>query len=113
MLRFKKYRSGLRTSNVSTYQQLLFAWQAEMDGMPPAATKVVAGYLLNRLQDDIDRMAITCSRGPELRWTIEIPDARADEALPTPISAVRGLEEPSPPVVHVARTEATRTREEE
>ena len=109
VLRFKKYRPGLRTSNVLTYQQFSFAWQAEMDGTPPAATKVVAGYLLNRLQDDIARMAITCSLGPELRWTIEIPDAWTDAALPTPIPAVPDPEEPQQPVVHAARTEETRT----
>ena len=112
-LRFKKYRSGLRTSNVATHQQLSFSWQAEMDGMPPAATKVVAGYLLNHLQDDIARMAITCSFGPDLRWTIDIPGAPAAAAPPIPITATLDAGEPTPPVVRPARREETRTSEAE
>ena len=112
-LRFKKYRYGLRTSNIATHQQLSFAWQAEMDGLPPAATKVVAGYLLNRLQDDIARMAITCSVGPDLRWTIDVADAPTAATRPIPITATSDAGEPTPPVVRPARGEETRASEAE
>ncbi len=111
VLRFKKYRYGLRTSSIPTHQQLSFTWQAEMDGMPPDATKVVAGYLLNHLQDNIARMAITCSVGPNLRWIIEITDAPAAAAPPTPMFAPPGVGEPSAPVVRTARTEEERAGE--
>lgn len=104
VLRFKKYRHGLRTSNVPTYQQLQFQWQTEIVGMPPAATKVVAGYLLNRLQDDFARMSITCSIGPDLVWVIEIPDAPA-AATPTPMPEPPNAGEPTRPVVRPTRTE--------
>ena len=113
VLRFKKYRHGLRTGGIPTHQQLSFAWQAEMDGMPPAATKVVAGYLLNRLQDGIARMAITCSVGPNLRWCFDIADAAAAAASPTPMPAPSHAGGPSPPVVRIARTEEQRADEAE
>ena len=112
VLRFKKYRHGLRTGGIPTHQQLSFAWQDEMVGMPPAATKVVAGYLLNRLEDGIARMAITCSVGPNLRWCFDIADAAA-AASPTPMPEPSHARGPSPPVVRIARTEEQRADEAE
>jgi hypothetical protein len=58
VVRFKKFRSrGLWPSGIPTRQQQLFAFQLPMENMPTEVTKAVAGYLLNSLQDEIERGA--------------------------------------------------------
>lgn len=75
VIRFKKYRNGnFKTSNIPTRQQLQFAYQLQLPGMPPEATKLVAGYLLDELQTAIETVAVTCSIGPDLQWILDISD---------------------------------------
>src|SRR5215210_6971317 len=55
VVRFKKYRNNnFTTSNIPTRQQLQFAYQHQLPGMPQEATKLVAGYLLDELQTSIE-----------------------------------------------------------
>ncbi|MDQ5820151.1 MAG: hypothetical protein M3540_01785 [Actinomycetota bacterium] len=73
LLRYKKFRGNLRTSGIPTHQQLAFAnQQLTIPGMPDV-TKLVAGYLLDPFQEQIARVAITCSIGKRLIWHLDIP----------------------------------------
>ena len=75
VVRFKKYRNkSFKTSNIPTRQQLQFAYQLQLPGMPPEATRLVAGYLLDELQTSIETIAVTCSIGPDLQWMLDISD---------------------------------------
>jgi hypothetical protein len=69
-----------------------------MDGMPPM-TKIVAGYLLDDFQQEIERVAITCSIGSRVIWTLDIPRPQAGVVQPfeTPRS------QPPAPAVRSAR----------
>jgi hypothetical protein len=63
-LRFKKFRSRtLKTSNNNTAQTALFQSQQleYFDSKIQPMTHVVAGYLLDDLAIDIDRLAVTCT----------------------------------------------------
>lgn len=73
-LRFKKFRSStLRTSDNKTTQSALFqSQQLEYSNIQPM-THVVAGYLLDDLALDIDRLAIACTMDGRRVWApIEI-----------------------------------------
>lgn len=70
-LRFKKFRSAtLKTSNNGTRQAGLFQSQelelSTSDIQP--MTHVIAGYLLDELALDIDRLAITCTMDGQHVW---------------------------------------------
>jgi hypothetical protein len=74
LLRFKKFRNNsLTTSGIRTHQQLAFAYQQlTIPGMPEA-THLVAGYQLDVFQEEIARVAIACSVGKHLVWSLDIP----------------------------------------
>jgi hypothetical protein len=108
VIRFKKFRGrGLSTSGIPTRQQQLFAFQLPMENMPAEVTKAVAGYLLNSLQDEIERAAVTCSVGDEREWIIDLePEAGPEPAtLPTPASTASPGAQPAAPVVRLRSTQ--------
>jgi hypothetical protein len=105
LVRFKKLRPNLTTSGIPTGQAQLFAYQQQLPGMPLHATKLVAGYLLNPVEDEISRVLITCSVDTRLEWAFEIPPdggAQIVQFEPAPVA---------PPSAIVRST--TRKREEE
>jgi hypothetical protein len=105
LVRFKKLRPNLTTCGIPTRQQQRFAFQQPLPGMPPQATKLVAGYLLNAVEDGIDRLIVTCSVDTRLEWAFEIPPeggAQIVQFAPAPVT---------PPSATVRS--ATRKREEE
>ena len=54
--------------------------------MPLAATKLVAGYLLDDLETSIDQMALTCVDGSSLEWAMYITEGEeGGEAAVEPI----------------------------
>ncbi len=70
-LRFKKFHSAtLRTSDNGTTQSTLFQSQRLefSDSAVQSMTHVVAGYLLDDLALDIDRLAITCTMDGQHVW---------------------------------------------
>jgi hypothetical protein len=70
-LRFKKFRSRtLKTSNNNTAQTALFQSQQleYFDSKIQPMTHVVAGYLLDDLAIDIDRLAVTCTMDGQHIW---------------------------------------------
>jgi len=72
-IRFKKFNSKLRSSNIQTRQQVLFALQMDMPGLPKS-TRLVAGYKLDELAVAIEQIAVTCPNGNKLEYIIEVPD---------------------------------------
>ena len=72
ILRFKKIDRNFRTRNVPTRQAQRFQYQMEMEGLPPEATVVVAGYLLTALQDAVHGNWLVCSYGTGLEWKIPL-----------------------------------------
>jgi hypothetical protein len=105
LVRFKKLRPNLTTCGIPTGQQQLFSHQGQLDGMPPDATKLVAGYLLNAVEDEISRVLVTCSVDTRLEWAFDVPPdggAQIVQFEPAPVT---------PPSAIVRST--TRKREEE
>lgn len=73
VIRFKKFRNkNFVTSGIPTVQQQQYQLQFEFPDLPQAATKLVAGYLLNRLQTSVETVAVTCSIGSDVRWILDI-----------------------------------------
>ncbi len=84
--RFKKFRSGnFFTSGIPTKQQQ-FPYQLSFDGMLSEATKLIAGYLLNKLQTSVETIAVTCSIGSDLQYVVSITGeaGTGDEGLEPP-----------------------------
>lgn len=74
ILRFKKFRNaGMGTSGIATRQQQQFEWQDPIPGMP-VATNLVSGYSLDQLQTSMSMVAIACSVGSDLQWSIDITE---------------------------------------
>lgn len=80
VVRFKKFKDGnyFRTSGIATMQQQLFAYQLPLPGMPHEATKLVTGYVLDELQASMETVAIACSDGSTLEWSLDITDAEGE-----------------------------------
>ncbi len=105
VLRFKKYRSdSLRTSGIRNAQQQRFELQMQLPGMPPQATKLVAGYLLDELQTSISLMAVTCVDGPSLEWALDIT-VEADQEAAT-VEPIRPVQPGGPRIKPKAPAEA-------
>lgn len=104
-LRFKKFRSRtMRTSANKTRQTERYeAQMLEFEDDITPMTHVVAGYLLDRLALNIERLAVTCTLNGEHMWApIEIT-AKTQHAKPAPIG------QPSP--VQTARVRSTRKKD--
>lgn len=100
-LRFKKLDQSFKTRNIRTAQTIRFALQLQMDGlMTPEVTNVVAGYLLNELQDEIKGLWIVCSYDSEVQWKHSLDDM----LLPPPADLSNPVGDgPTPPKV-ISRT---------
>jgi hypothetical protein len=109
LVRFKKLRPNLTTCGIPTGQQQLFAHQQQLPGMPLHATKLVAGYLLNAVEDEIDRVLVTCSVDTRLEWAFEIPrdgGAQIVQFEPAPVT-------PPSPIVRSTRKREQRAGEQD
>jgi hypothetical protein len=72
VLRFKKFSSGrLRTSGINTHQRWEFqTQQLHIEGL--TVTTLVAGYLLDSLEQYQKKVAITCPVIDENEWVIDL-----------------------------------------
>lgn len=105
-LRLKKFRNGgLTTSGIPTQQQLDFAAQQPLPGMPKA-TNVVLGYQLDAFQTRIERMAITCSTLGKRHWLLDVPQPGG--AVVQPIKP-EGI---TPPTIRSKREEEETERQD-
>jgi hypothetical protein len=84
VLRFKKLDDRMLSSNIPTQQALGYVCQLALPGMP-AATKLQAGYQLDRSQTAIRAMLLTCPAGSSLYWFLELTPQEPQE-LPVPDS---------------------------
>jgi hypothetical protein len=89
VVRFKKLKSDLSTTGIPTQQMLSFEAQQEIPGLPPRATFLVAGYLLDATGSSIARLVLTCRDQHGLVWSHDLlaPSAGSIVALPTPLVA--------------------------
>lgn len=96
VLRFKKFRGKtLRTSGIPTQQRMLFEnQQLHLDGM--MVTGVVAGYLLDELEQEQAKLAITCPLKGKNEWDIELEIPGGDVQYIAPPAAPK---QPTPGVV--------------
>lgn len=85
ILRFKKLRKNGVCSSIDTRQQMLFKAQMELPGME-AGTLLHAGYLLDVLQQDVQRKLVVCQFKNRVLWVIELPNAGGGtiEIMPAP-----------------------------
>ncbi len=86
LLRFKKLKANLRSSNIYTNQSKLFTDQRVIEGLPDV-THVNAGYILNRMQTAIAMMYVTCPVGTAIKWEIDLAEFCASgnvAEMPTP-----------------------------
>lgn len=86
LLRFKKLKANLRSSNISTNQSMLFASQGSLPGLPEA-THVNAGYVLNQMQTSIAMMYVTCPVGKAIKWEIDLAEFCASNVTTMPVQA--------------------------
>lgn len=101
VMRFKKFRSGtLRTSVNNTQQALAFDQQQFAFAAPlQPLTHLVAGYLLDELELNFQKLAVTCSIGGQHLWApIEIIDTSSNIFSVKPPAA-----KPKRPVVRSKR----------
>jgi hypothetical protein len=79
VLRFKKFTGvALRTGGVRTKQRAIFqSQQLVLDGL--RVTTVVAGYLLDDVEQELQEIAVVCPRGRSNAWVISL-DAPSDPA---------------------------------
>ncbi|MFG2738522.1 hypothetical protein ACGFY0_00390 [Streptomyces chartreusis] len=112
-IRFKKFRGrNLRTSSIRTGQALAFQGQTlEFSSEVEPMTHLVAGYLLDKFELDLAKLAITCTLDGEHLWApIEIiPDAGLGGiTIPMPTTPGDG---PRPVIRSTRRTPAEETSE--
>jgi hypothetical protein len=88
LMRFKMLDEYLRASNIPTCQQKNYNdqnKQLELPNIPPSATRIIAGYQLDRAQISIKDVIITCPQGNDNIWHFSIfgngPDA-SQQVLP-------------------------------
>ena len=77
IMRFKLMSADLTTSNIPTRQQEQIAEQMVLDNMPPAATYVTLGYVLDEIGMSAARIVLTCRMGSQLIWSHDLPIASA------------------------------------
>jgi len=80
-IRFKKLDCGLRSSNIPTQQALAFNQQLLLPGIPPAPTRLNAGYVPNEWWTDIKGLFVVCPNGNGVEWSIEIAESESTPAI--------------------------------
>ncbi|WP_431910862.1 hypothetical protein [Amycolatopsis thermoflava] len=109
VVRFKKFSGrNLRTSGIQTLQRQAFeSQQLSLDGM--TVTTLVAGYLLDKLEQEYARLAIVCPFNGDNLWEINLQIPGAGDATVVPIGP-----KPTPlPAVVVESAHKKKTSEEQ
>lgn len=76
-LRFKKLNKDKKPSNIKTTQQLNFALQLELPGMPKVV-RLTLGYILDITQTKIKDILIVFYKGKNLIWEIPITNSSSN-----------------------------------
>ena len=85
LVRFKKLRKSGHASNIMTDQQRSLYGQQSIPGFLPG-NHFNAGYVLNDLQQSIERCLLVYQEGGRIVWTIDISSATGASATVVPIS---------------------------
>lgn len=101
LIRFKKLNSFGQASNVHTQQQKDYNLQLELPGIPNSAARITAGYLLDKLQNDVEDIRVVLPIGARARqviWSYSILGNRIEAIQPE-----MEFEEPVKPKVKAKR----------
>jgi hypothetical protein len=82
VIRFKKLKKNLLPSSARTHQQELFSTQQELPGLPPPATYLNAGYVLDEAQLEITRIVLSCVESTDLVWSLDLDLGLVDVVVP-------------------------------
>jgi hypothetical protein len=90
LLRIKKLDRGLQTRGIETRQQQIFANQEQVGPLQLSLWRpvpmVVAGYILDRLEQSIERRLLVLLRRGVVVWAIDLPASASGvpAAIPSP-----------------------------
>jgi hypothetical protein len=100
VIRFKKLDHHGRSRNILTKaQREWFRQQLSLPDLPPAAQRLIAGYVLDELGTEISRVLVTAPvSAKEIEWKIELTDDGASKVVEMP----RVARAPQPPTVRSA-----------
>lgn len=75
LIKFKKLNDNHKSSNVKTKQNTLFLKQETLFDLPPSVTNIEIGYVLNKINSDIDGVFIVCPKNErENAWEIDLDE---------------------------------------
>jgi hypothetical protein len=96
IIRFKKLdKRGVSRNILTDAQRSWFEGQAKLPEMLPAATKLIAGYVLDELTANLSRVLVTLPDGPSaVMWKLDLPEAGGATIIEIP----RRPEEPKAPL---------------
>jgi len=86
-IRFKKLDDDKRSRNIPTQVTLGFLAQQEIPGIP-STLHLEAGYVLNRLQTDVEGVFIACPSGDRVRWFWELENPALGQVVQLPTSPI-------------------------
>lgn len=97
VIRFKKLDSRGRARNFATTQnRLWFEQHAELPEMPPRAVRLVAGYVLDLLGTQIERVLVICPiNASAVEWRIDLREPGDATVIDMP----RPIRKPKSPTV--------------
>jgi hypothetical protein len=96
MLRFKKLDRTLQTRGIETRQQQIFANQEQVEHLQMSLWRpvpmVIAGYILDRLEQSIERRLLVLLRRGQVVWAIDLPATASGmpAAIPSPTEPPAG-----------------------
>lgn len=77
MVRFKKFGPAFATRGIQTEQRRLLEDQAHLDPQQmelfPKSPMLVVGYVLNKLETEIEKLFVVLQQRGQTLWSIEIP----------------------------------------
>lgn len=112
VVRFKKLDKKGRARGIPTNQAKLWSLQLELPGLPPAAVKLIAGYQLDLLEEDVERVLVTLAVGRKVEWMFAIDEAPASNVVPMPAPAAVQPQTPAVTSTLVTKKEETQGEDE-
>ena len=90
LIRFKKLGRNQKASNIPTQQSIdFYGQQLDLPGISSRAVGLVAGYVLNGLQNGLESKLITCPKGSYVEWSIDMEEELTKQQA-DPIEIKRG-----------------------
>ena len=104
IIRFKKLdKKGMSRNILTPAQRGWFENQAKLPEMLPAATRLIAGYVLDEITANLSRVLVTLPNGPSaVMWKLELPETGGTTIIEMP----RRPQEPKSPLVRSRKRKA-------